>query len=41
VGWRMLAQALVRAVVIEVVHLLVENGAGVSFVQIKKRDVLI
>jgi len=30
-GW-VLAQALVRAVVIEMVHVLVENGAGVSFV---------
>jgi hypothetical protein len=32
VGWRVLAQALVRAMVIEVTHVLVEDGAGVSFV---------
>jgi hypothetical protein len=32
VGWWVLAQALVRAVVIEMAHVLVENGAGVSFV---------
>ena len=32
VGWWVLAQALVRAVVIEVAHVLVEDGAGVSFV---------
>ena len=32
VGWRVLAQALMRAMVIEVTHLLVEDGAGVSFV---------
>jgi hypothetical protein len=31
VGW-VLAQALVRAVVIEMVHVLVENGEGVSLV---------
>jgi len=30
-GW-VLAQALVRAVVIEMVHVVVEHGAGVSFV---------
>jgi hypothetical protein len=32
VGWWVLAQALVRAVVIEMAHVLVEHGAGVSFV---------
>jgi hypothetical protein len=32
VGWWVLVQALVRAVVIEMAHVLVENGAGVSFV---------
>jgi hypothetical protein len=32
VGWWVLAQALVRAVVIEMAHVLVERGAGVSFV---------
>jgi hypothetical protein len=32
VGWRVLAQALMRAVVIDVMHVLVEDGAGVSFV---------
>jgi hypothetical protein len=32
VGWWVLAQALVRAVVIEMAHVLVDNGAGVSFV---------
>lgn len=32
VGWRVLAQALVRAMVIEVTHVLAEDGAGVSFV---------
>jgi hypothetical protein len=31
-GWWVLAQALVRAVVIEMAHVLVENDAGVSFV---------
>jgi hypothetical protein len=33
VGWSVLAQALVRAVVIDMAHVLVENGAGVSFVE--------
>ena len=32
VGCRVLAQALMRAVVIDVMHVLVEDGAGVSFV---------
>ncbi len=32
VDWRVLVQALMRAMVIEVTHVLVENGAGVSFV---------
>jgi hypothetical protein len=32
VGWWVLAQALVWAVVVEVAHVLVENGAGVLFV---------
>jgi hypothetical protein len=32
VGWWVLAQALVRAVVIDMAYVLVENGAGVSFV---------
>jgi hypothetical protein len=32
VGWRVLAQALMWAMVIEVTHVLVEDGAGVSFV---------
>lgn len=31
-GWWVLAQALVRAVVMEMAHVLVENDAGVSFV---------
>lgn len=31
VGWWALAQALVRAVVIEMAHVLVENGVGMSF----------
>jgi hypothetical protein len=30
--WRVLAQALMRAMAIEVTHVLVEDGAGVSFV---------
>ncbi len=32
VGWRVLIQALVRAVVIEVAHVPVKNSSGVSFV---------
>jgi hypothetical protein len=32
VDWRVLAQALMRAMVIEVTHVLVENGAGMSLV---------
>ena len=32
VGWWVLAQALMWARVIEVTHVLVEDGAGVSFV---------
>jgi hypothetical protein len=32
VGWRVLAQALMRAMVIEVTHVQAEDGAGVSFV---------
>ena len=32
VGWRVLIQALVRAVVIEVAHVAVKNSSGVSFV---------
>jgi hypothetical protein len=32
VGWRVLIQALVRAVVIEMAHVTVKNNAGVSFV---------
>ncbi|MEA2259785.1 MAG: hypothetical protein QOJ51_2610 [Acidobacteriaceae bacterium] len=32
VDWRVLAQALMRAMVIEVTHVLAEDGAGVSFV---------
>ena len=31
VDWRVLVQALMRAMVIEVTHVLVEDGAGVSF----------
>ena len=31
-GWRVLIQALVRAVVIEMAHVAVKNSSGVSFV---------
>ncbi len=37
VGWRVLVQALMRAMVIEVTHVLIENGAGVSFVVKQQR----
>jgi aspartate oxidase len=32
VGWRVLIQALVRTVVIEMAHVVVKNSSGVSFV---------